>query len=169
MLLCKALQVCYFLEPIMNYTTILHFMAGLFALMTSQVALAQSPAKVPKTGEQVYNQTCMACHASGVANAPKFKDVAAWKPLIAEGQHILSSHALVGVRAMPAKGGANELSVAEFSNAVAYMARNAGGDWKDVDAAMLGKIAKEGSKRLEVSMRQSAALKRELQKLIPAK
>jgi cytochrome c5 len=140
-----------------------------FALLSGQAVLAQSAAKVLKTGEQVYNQTCVACHASGVANAPKFKDAAAWKPLIAEGQHILSSHALVGVRAMPAKGGAADLSVAEFSNAVAYMVRNAGGDWKDVDAAMLTKIAKEGSKRLELSMRQSAALKRELQKLHGAK
>ena len=147
-------------------TSILGTLAGLTCLFLTHSAYAQQAPKTLKTGEQVYNQACAACHASGVANAPKFKDVETWKPLIAEGQHILSSHALVGVRAMPAKGGVADLKVAEFANAVAYMARNAGADWKDVDAAMLSKIANEGSKRIDASMRQSAALKRELTQLI---
>jgi cytochrome c5 len=147
-------------------TSTLGMFAGLVGLILTQAASAQQAPKALRTGEQVYNQACAACHTSGVANAPKFKDVEAWKPLIAEGQHILSSHAFVGVRAMPAKGGVADLKVVEFANAVAYMARNAGADWKDADAAMLSKIGKEGSKRIDASMRQSAALKRELTQLI---
>ena len=139
------------------------------ACFFSQTSAAQTAPKPLRSGEQVYKQTCSACHGTGVAHAPKFGDTAAWAPLIAEGQHILSSHALVGVRAMPTKGGAPDLKVAEFSNAVAYMVRNSGGDWKDVDAAMLHKIAKEGRKRIDLSIRDSQALKRELQQVMPGK
>lgn len=102
-----------------------------------------------KSGEQVYKEVCMACHASGVANAPKFGDSKAWAPLIKEGQAVLTAHAWVGVRAMPPRGGNPNLSLEEFSSAVAYMARAAGGSWKDADAKMLAAIRAEEKKRIE--------------------
>jgi cytochrome c5 len=37
-------------------------------------------------GVQTYKAVCAVCHTSGVANAPKFGDKNAWKPLIDEGQ-----------------------------------------------------------------------------------
>jgi cytochrome c5 len=101
-----------------------------------------------KTGESVYRETCSVCHATGVAGAPKFGDKAVWKPLIAEGQAVLTAHAWVGVRAMPAKGGNDALKLEEFARAAAHMARAAGGDWKDPDAKMLAAIADEEKKRL---------------------
>src|SRR5690606_27939461 len=58
-----------------------------------------------RSGEQVYKETCSACHATGVANAPKLGDRNDWAPLIAEGQHVLTAHAWVGVRGMPPRGG----------------------------------------------------------------
>ena len=36
-------------------------------------------------GKAVYDKTCVACHASGVANAPKLGDKAAWAPRIKTG------------------------------------------------------------------------------------
>ncbi len=102
-----------------------------------------------KSGEQVYKETCSVCHAAGVANAPKLGDKTAWAPLIKEGQHVLTAHGWVGVRAMPPKGGRADLSLEEFSRATAYMARAAGGDWKDPDAAMLNRIKAEEKKRIE--------------------
>lgn len=102
-----------------------------------------------KSGEQVYKEVCMACHAAGVANAPKFGDSKAWAPLIKEGQAVLTAHAWVGVRAMPPRGGNPNLSLEEFSSAVAYMARAAGGSWKDADAKMLASIRAEEKKRIE--------------------
>lgn len=101
-----------------------------------------------QTGEQVYKQTCVACHASGTANAPKFGDSKAWKPLIAEGQQVLTAHAWVGVRGMPPKGGRSDLSLEDFSKAVAYMARAAGGQWQDPDSKMMEKIRKEEQLRI---------------------
>ncbi len=94
-------------------------------------------------GENTYKQVCAACHGAGVLNAPKFGDKAKWAPLIAEGQVVLTAHAYVGVRAMPPKGGNPNLSIEGFSDAVAYMANKAGGNWKSPDAKMLAAINKE--------------------------
>ncbi len=110
---------------------------------------AAAPAPALKSGEQVYREVCMVCHAAGVANAPKFADKKMWAPLIAEGQAVLTAHAWVGVRGMPAKGGSPNLSLEEFSRAAAYMARAAGGNWKDPDAKMLAAIKAEEKKRIE--------------------
>ena len=104
-------------------------------------------AQTLKSGERVYNEVCSVCHSVGVAGAPKFLDKAVWAPLIAEGQPVLTAHAWVGVRGMPAKGGRQDLGLEEFSRSVAFMARAAGGNWKDPDAAMLVAISAEEKKR----------------------
>ena len=100
-----------------------------------------------ETGQHVYRETCAACHSTKFDKAPQFGDRKAWAPLIAEGQHVLTAHAWVGVRNMPPKGGDDDLSLEEFARAVAYMAREAGGKWKNPDAAMLAKIRAEEKKR----------------------
>ena len=130
------------------------------------LALGCAPAwpqgKSPGSGEQVYRQVCAACHATGVAGAPTLGDTKAWKPLIEEGQHVLTAHAFVGVRAMPPQGGKDDLSLEDFSRAVAWMARNSGGDWKDPDAAMVRKIRKEARDRLDSEIRKMQALRKNL-------
>lgn len=107
-----------------------------------------APAADSIAGEQVYKAVCMACHATGVEKAPKFGDRKAWTPLIKEGQHVLTAHAWVGVRGMPPKGGQPDLSLDAFARATAYMARAAGGTWKDPDATMLARIEAEAQKRV---------------------
>jgi predicted CxxxxCH...CXXCH cytochrome family protein len=32
----------------------------------------------PKSGEEVYNSSCLACHSSGAAGAPKFRNAGDW-------------------------------------------------------------------------------------------
>lgn len=76
----------------------------------------------PRTGEQVFNAVCTACHSSGVAGAPKVGDKAAWGPRIGQGEKTLLSNAINGIRGMPAKGGCAACSDEEIGNAVAYMA-----------------------------------------------
>jgi len=140
----------------------------LLALSAAPAATwAQQKAVAPaaKSGQQVYEGVCQACHGNGVAGAPKFNDALAWKPLTEEGQPELTAHAWVGVRAMPQKGGNPDLKLAEFSRAVAYMARSAGGDWADPDAAMLRKIAREAEERLEKTIRDAQKMKRELHEM----
>lgn len=72
-------------------------------------------------GRKVYETTCMACHAAGVANAPKFGDKKAWAPHLAHGVDGLHQSALKGKGAMPPKGGNLTLSDAEVKAAVDYM------------------------------------------------
>ncbi|MDP1907743.1 MAG: c-type cytochrome, partial [Hyphomicrobium sp.] len=96
---------------------------------------------------QVYKETCFACHATGAAGAPKFGDKKKWAALIKEGQPVLTAHAWVGVRGKPAKGGKADLSLEEFARATAYMARAAGGTWKDPDAKALSRIKEEEQER----------------------
>ena len=123
--------------------------AALLAVLLLGAGLSASlSAQELKTGEQVYKETCSACHATGAAGAPKFGDKKAWAPLIKEGQHVLTAHAWVGVRGMPAKGGKADLSLEEFARATAYMARAAGGTWKDPDAKVLSRIREEEKERL---------------------
>lgn len=143
----------------------------LIRFLTLTVLVAQGAYAQPallqarSSGEQVYQKVCIACHDSGVAHAPKLGDRTAWAPLIAEGQHVLTGHAWVGVRAMPARGGSAELSLVDFSRAVAFMARSSGANWQDPDAKLLFKIVHEADKRLVQSINEQKAMQRELHRI----
>ncbi|HQT30494.1 MAG TPA: c-type cytochrome [Thiobacillus sp.] len=145
------------------------FFASLAIALAALPAQAAHPEPAPsaalQSGKQVYNDICMACHDTGVAHAPRFRNTADWAPLIEEGQATLTAHAWVGVRAMPAKGGKPELRLSEFARAVAYMASQSGGDWKDPDAGMMKKIRHEAEERLEKAIKEAQAMKQELHRL----
>lgn len=89
------------------------------------------------TGEQVYSTTCVACHGAGIGGAPKVGDSSAWSARIAEGFDTLVSHAIKGIRAMPAKGGNPDLDDIEVARTVAYMANQAGAKFKEPEAKKL--------------------------------
>jgi len=80
-------------------------------------------------GEAIYKQTCFACHAAGVAGAPKLGDKAAWGPRIAQGNETLYTHSIKGFQGkagmMPPKGGNMSLSDADVKAAVDYMVAQA--------------------------------------------
>jgi cytochrome c5 len=101
------------------------------------------------TGEETYNTTCANCHAKGLAGAPQTGDKKAWSKLIKEGQVELTADGYSGVRAMPAKGGRPELTVAEFGGAVVFIANKAGANWQEADDAMLKKINARKEKRAQ--------------------
>lgn len=72
-------------------------------------------------GKAVYDKTCVACHASGVANAPKLGDKAAWAPRVATGLPALVGSVKAGKGAMPPKAGAADLKDDDIQAAVEYM------------------------------------------------
>jgi cytochrome c5 len=85
-------------------------------------AAAPAPAGASAdAGKKLYDTTCMACHAAGVAGAPKFGDKAVWAPRLKKGMDTLYTSALKGLNAMPPKGGSSA-SDAEIKAAVDYMA-----------------------------------------------
>ncbi len=73
-----------------------------------------------KSGEEVYNSACVACHGAGIAGAPKTGDKVLWAPRIAQGVNTLYEHAIKGFKAMPAKGGQVALADDEVKAAVDY-------------------------------------------------
>ena len=90
------------------------------ARVEMQKAAVKSDGK-PRDGATVYNTLCSACHATGVAGAPKTGDKAAWAPRIAAGNAALLKSAIAGKNAMPARGGAADLTDAELKAAVDYL------------------------------------------------
>ncbi len=95
------------------------------AVPTAAPVAAATPAVVAAAasagdGEALYKKTCQACHATGLINAPKFGDKAAWAPRIATGLDTLHANAIKGKNAMPPRGGTNA-SDAEVRSAVDYM------------------------------------------------
>ncbi len=75
----------------------------------------------PKTGEQVYQSNCIACHGTGAAGSPKMGDAAAWAPRIAKGMDALLKSATNGLNAMPPKGLCMACSEDELKGAIQYM------------------------------------------------
>jgi cytochrome c oxidase subunit 2 len=87
----------------------------------AQQVAAAAPAKAAD-GKTTYDTTCMACHSTGAAGAPKLGDKAAWKPRLAQGINALHAAALKGKGAMPPKGGNTALADDAVKAAVDYMA-----------------------------------------------
>lgn len=124
------------------------------ALGATLLGLASSVAgAAPQDGAAVYRAVCASCHDAGAAGAPRLGDRKAWAALLREGQPALTGIAYVGIRGMPARGGAPDLGVEDFARATVYMANAGGGRWNDPDAQMLARI--EG-----VVARQRARLER---------
>jgi cytochrome c5 len=92
-----------------------------------------SDAATLRTGEQVYQAVCTACHGAGVAGAPKTGDAAAWAPRIATGYEALLNSALKGKGAMGAQGG-GEYSDLEIGRAVVYLANKGGAKFDEPKA-----------------------------------
>ncbi len=72
-------------------------------------------------GKDVYTQACSACHAAGIAGAPRMDDPAAWAPRLNTTMDALAAAAVNGKGAMPPKGGRYDLSNEAVMSAVAYM------------------------------------------------
>ena len=77
----------------------------------------------PRSGEEVYNSACMACHTTGAGGAPMLGDAAAWADRIAKGTDALYASGVQGVpgTGMIAKGGCMSCSDEEIHAAVDYM------------------------------------------------
>jgi cytochrome c5 len=91
------------------------------ALLTfGMAACALAPAWAAD-GKAVYDKTCVACHASGVANAPKLGDKAAWAPRVATGKPALLASVKNGKGAMPPKAGVADLKDDDIQAAIDFM------------------------------------------------
>lgn len=80
----------------------------------------------PRSGEDVYNAACMACHSTGAAGAPKLGEAGDWADRIAKGNDALYGGGINGLpgTGMIAKGGCMNCSDEEVRAAVDYMVEN---------------------------------------------
>ena len=72
-----------------------------------------------------YNKSCVVCHASGAANAPKTGDAAAWEPRMAKGMDVLVKSVETGMNAMPPKGMCFDCSAEDYQALIEFMAKSA--------------------------------------------
>lgn len=79
-----------------------------------------------RSGSEVFDSACMACHTTGAGGAPIVGDVAAWADRISQGIDALYSGGIDGVpgTGMIAKGGCMNCSDDEVKAAVDYMLKN---------------------------------------------
>jgi cytochrome c5 len=89
-------------------------------------AAAQRP---QRSGEQVVNEVCAACHAEGVRGAPRIGDTQAWAARASQGLTAHTDHAIRGIREMPAHGGSPGVSDVEIERAIVFMVNRSGGNW----------------------------------------
>jgi len=91
-----------------------------------QTSVSAAPTKSDSSeGKKLYETSCVACHAAGVAGAPKLGDKTAWAPRLAAGVDGLTASVIKGKGAMPPKGTAMAASDAEIRAAVEFMVGSA--------------------------------------------
>ncbi|WP_028448561.1 c-type cytochrome [Chitinibacter tainanensis] len=99
------------------------------------VKVVEGGAPGSRSGKAVYEAVCISCHGAGLAGAPKFGDAGAWSARIAQGFETLAKHAIGGFNAMPAKGGAADLTDDEVKRAIAFMGNAAGAKFEEPKVA----------------------------------
>ncbi|MGE5168828.1 MAG: c-type cytochrome [Rudaea sp.] len=112
------------------------------------VALAIAPMagaqRGDRSGKEVVDSVCIACHGTGVDGAPKIGDVNAWSARAARGLTGLTQNALAGIRKMPAHGGNPGLSDTEIERAITYMVNQSGGQWAEPINPMAVPVERSG-------------------------
>lgn len=74
-----------------------------------------------RSGQEIYDSFCFACHATGVSEAPILGDKAAWASRLESGMDELWQATLVGLNLMPEKGSCVNCTDEELRGALDYM------------------------------------------------
>lgn len=75
----------------------------------------------PRSGADIYNASCVACHGAGVLGAPKLQNAADWAPRLEQGFDTVWQNALNGINAMPPMGTCGTCSDDDIKAAIEYM------------------------------------------------
>ena len=120
-----------------------------------------------RSGKQVYDSTCLACHAAGILQAPKLGTRQDWVEREKQGFEVLLSHALKGFKNMPAKGGNPAIKDEEIENAIIYMLVTAGFD-QYAKPSVTGHVEKTTTSKT-VPDKQATTVKTTTSKTVPVK
>jgi cytochrome c5 len=86
---------------------------ALFAIMGANAA--------DQATVDTYNKTCVICHGSGAAGAPKFAVAEDWAPRLEQGMPALVKAVDEGMGAMPPKGMCTTCTAEDFEKLITYM------------------------------------------------
>ncbi|MFT4993287.1 MAG: cytochrome c5 [Paraglaciecola sp.] len=75
----------------------------------------------PRSGADIYNKACVACHSSGVLGAPKLQVAADWTARLENGFDTVWQNAINGINAMPPMGTCADCSDDDIKVAIEYM------------------------------------------------
>jgi len=124
-------------------------LAGVLVI-AAPVAFLQARAQGgERSGKQVVEAVCGACHATGAKFAPKIGDKKAWSKRASQGLTSLTEHALKGIREMPAHGGNMKLTDLEIQRAITYMVNQSGGRWVEPASAKAMAAQRTGEQVVE--------------------
>lgn len=94
------------------------------SLVCSLMIYSSTSLAEERSAESIHQSLCATCHVSGVANAPKSHDEAAWK---ARGKSLdeLVASSKKGINAMPPMGLCADCTDAELKAAIEFMMKAA--------------------------------------------
>ncbi|OGA17470.1 MAG: hypothetical protein A3H32_18425 [Betaproteobacteria bacterium RIFCSPLOWO2_02_FULL_63_19] len=96
--------------------------------LAPQTAIAQGR---ERSGQEVVEAVCAACHRTGVDGAPRIGDPKAWAKLTSQGLTSLTDVALRGIKNMPPHGGNPDVTEVEIARAITNMVNQSGGNWTE--------------------------------------
>ncbi len=120
-----------------------------FSFVVAGVPLTAIAQGGDRSGRQVYDEVCSACHATGAKGAPRVGNPDAWAPLAARGLTSLTESALKGIRNMPSHGGNPGLSDLEIERAITYMVNRSGGHWVEPVGGVTPALERKGKQVVE--------------------
>ena len=92
-------------------------------LLLAASLLAMAASVQARTGEEVYNASCVACHSGALPTAPKAHDAAAWQPRMAKGMDALVASVTNGFNAMPPRGMCMDCTPEEYKATIEWMSK----------------------------------------------
>lgn len=114
---------------------------SLASALAPQASGAQNP---DRSGKEVVDKVCAACHRTGEKGAPKIGDPKAWSRLASRSLTDLTASALKGIRNMPAHGGDLALSDIEIERAIIHMVNQSGGKWVEPTHGVTPAVERRG-------------------------
>ncbi len=121
--------ICRLIRKVVDVAPLRLALTFVGALAMGGAPVISDAQSVERSGKQVVEASCVACHGSGANGAPKIGDKKAWEQRAAQGLTGLTANALKGIRQMPSHGGNTNLTDTEVERAITYMVNQSGGNW----------------------------------------
>jgi cytochrome c5 len=94
---------------------------GVVALAVLCGPAQTAPANAFSEGRRVYVEVCAACHANGIAGAPRYGNRQEWEKRLSRSRDELMASVLKGKGSMPPKGGNASVTDVQAAEALEYL------------------------------------------------